>query len=148
MREIRRNQWPEKLAAQMKTLSADEIECLLGIRASNVHPLDILGYGYTSEGARRFRAEQPDFLPQIVAYVQSVLKREGIFPKGTDPSNPGYITYLQADGLAFRISKMVEAGFSRFERIATDPISETEAIKEYIREVANPDYIRVVQPRG
>ncbi len=132
----------------MKLLSPNEIECLLGVQASTVHPLDILGYGYTSEGARRFRAEQPDFLPQIVAYVRSVLGREGIFPQDADPGDAGYRTFLKADGLSFRISRMVEVGFSRYERISTDLLSETEAINGYIREVANPDYIHVAQPMG
>lgn len=132
----------------MKTLSQCEIECLLGIRASNDHPLDILGYGYTSEGARRFRAEQPDFLPQIAAYVRNVLLREGIFPKETNPDDAGYRTFIRADGASFRISSMEEIGFSRYERISTDPLSETEAIHEYIRRVANPDYVHSAQPMG
>src|SRR5579864_2427135 len=101
----------------MKTLSANEIEFLLGIRGSKDHPLDILGYGYTSEGAERFRRERPDFLPQIVAYVQSVLRQTGVFPKDTDPENAGYRTFIRrADG-SFTISKMEEIGFSRYERI-------------------------------
>ena len=129
----------------MKTLSPDEIECLLGIRATNDHPLDILGYGYSSEGARRFRTEQPDFLPQIAAYVQSVLLREGIFPKGTNPGDPGWRTFIRADGASFRISSMEEIGFSRYERIFTDAMPETEGIREYIRRVANPDYVHSAQ---
>jgi hypothetical protein len=62
----------------MKTLSTEDIEFLLGVRASELHPLDILGYGYTSEGARRFRDEHPDFVPQIIAHVQSVLRTAGV----------------------------------------------------------------------
>jgi hypothetical protein len=132
----------------MKTLCPDEIECLLGVRASDFHPLDILGYGYSSEGARRFRAEQPDFLPQIAAYVRCVLERQRIFPKETDPGNPGYRTFIRADGVSFRISSMEEIGFSRYERLSTDPMPETEAIQEYIRRVANPDYVHSAQPMG
>jgi hypothetical protein len=78
----------------MKTLSPDEIECLVGARPSSAHPLDILGYGYTSEGARRFRAEKPDFLPQIVAHVESVLVEGGVFPEGANPDNPGFGTFI------------------------------------------------------
>lgn len=132
----------------MKTLSADEIECLLGIRASDAHPLDILGYGYSSEGARRFRAEQPDFMPQIAAHVRSVLVREGIFPKDTDPDNAGFRTIIVADGASFKISSMEEIGFSRYERFSTGPMSETAAIHEYIQQVANPDYVHSAQPMG
>lgn len=125
----------------MKTLSPDEIECLVGARPANVHPLDILGYGYTTEGARRFRAEQPDFLPQIVAYVQSVLVRGGVFPEGTNPDDPGFRTFIYGDGKSFRLSRMEESGVGRYERISTGPLSATEAIHAYVRRAANPDYV-------
>ena len=125
----------------MKTLSPDEIDCLLGIQATDAHPLDILGYGYSSDGARRFRAEKADFLPQIVAHVRSVLTREGIFPAQTNPEDAGYRTFIRADGIFFRISSMEEIGFSRFDRITTGPMPEAEAIHKYIRRVTNPDYV-------
>ena len=126
----------------MKTLSPNDIECLLGVRACKEHPLDVLGYGYTSEGARQFRIEQPDVLPQLVAHVRSVLRAEGLFPKGTVPAEAGYRTFILADGASFRVSSMQEIGLSRFERILSNPMSEAEAIREYIRRVANPDYVR------
>ena len=126
---------------EVKNLSSDEIECLLGIRATDAHPLDILGYGYSSEGTRRFRTENPDFLPQIVAHVRSVLAKAGIFPAQTNPTDPGYRTFIQADGSLFRVSSVEEIGFGQLDRIVTDAMPETEAIHEYIRQVANPDYV-------
>jgi len=36
---------------------------------------------------------------------------------------------------------MEEIGFSRYERVSSEPMSETEAIRGYIRQVANPDYV-------
>jgi hypothetical protein len=129
----------------MKTLSANDIECLLGIRASQAHPLEILGYGSTSEGAQKFGAEQPDFLPQIEAYVRSGLEREGIFPMGTDPDNPGPATCIRGDGDLYTVSSMEDTGTGIQERFSSVPLSETEAVMEYIRRVANPDYIRCVQ---
>jgi hypothetical protein len=125
----------------MKTLSPDEIDCLLGFRATDAHPLDILGYGYSSDGASRFRAEKPNFLPQIAAHVRSVLSKEGIFPAQTNPEDAGYRTFIRVEGKLFRISSMEEIGLSRFERITTDPMPEAKAIHEYIRMVANPDYV-------
>src|ERR1019366_7534227 len=106
----------------MKTLSPDDIECLLGVRACKEHPLDILGYGDTSEGARRFRTEHPDVLPQLEAYVRSVLRAEGIFPKGTNPEDAGYRTFIVADGGSFRVSSMEELGFSRYARMLSSPM--------------------------
>jgi len=125
----------------MKTLAPEEIECLVGAKHSDLHPLDILGYGFTSEGARRFRAEQPRFLPQIVAYIQSVLVRASIFPEQTNPDDPGIKPFIYADGSSFKISMMVEAGVGRFERICTGPLPETEAIQKYVRTAVNTDYV-------
>ena len=122
----------------MKTLSTKEIESLLGIPGSGDHPLEILGYGYTSEGARRFRTERPDFVPQIVAHVQSILRAADIYPRDTDPGDAGWWTFIRHDGGSFTISSMEEIGFGRFERIVSEPMSETAAIREFIRRAANP----------
>jgi len=126
----------------MKTLSEDEIESLLGVCQSEDHPLDILGYGFTSEGVRRFRAERPDFLPQIFAYVQRILRESRVFPALTSPDDAGFKTFIHADGAAFKVSRMEEIGVGRYERISSGPLSEAEAIREYVRRVVNPDYIR------
>ncbi len=136
------------IAFRMKTLSPDEIECLLGVQLSIDHPLDILGYGYTSEGVRRFRNERPCFLPQIVEYVRSVLTAEGIFPRATDPNNPGLKTFIRGDRGSFSISSMEEIRYGKYQRLTTDPMSESEAIHTYIRLVANPDYIYFPAPQG
>jgi len=130
----------------MKTLSPAEIESLLGAGPAKGHPLDILGYGFDSDGVRRFRTEQPDFLPQIVAYVQAVLARAGIFPEATNHDDPGFATFIYADGASFRISRMEEVGVTRYKRISTGPLPEAEAVLEYIRRVANPDYVRCGRP--
>jgi hypothetical protein len=132
----------------VKILSTEEIECLLRIRASDDHPLEILGYGYTSDGARRFRAEQPDFLPQIAAYVQSVLQTAGIFPRDTDPENAGFRTFIRRDGGLFTLSSVEDVSLSRYERIRSAPMSEAVAIGEYIRHVVNPDYVCVSEAKG
>lgn len=125
----------------MKTLAPDEIEVLLGLRPSHDHPLEILGYGYSSEGARSFRAERPNFLPQVVAYVQRVLAEAHLFPQGIDRDNPGTRTFIYGDGVLFRVSSVEEVGIGRYERISTGPLSEMEAVQAFIRKVANPDYI-------
>lgn len=129
-------------------LSTEQIEYLLGVRASDTHPLEILGYGHTSEGAQRFRAEQPDFMPQLIAHVRSVLSMEGIFPKGTVPDDLGEKTIIRTEGEMFVVSSMEEAGVGRYERISTRPMPDIEAIHEYIRRVANPDYVRPPKRSG
>ena len=126
----------------MKTLAPGEIEALLGVRHSHDHPLDILGYGFTSEGARRLRAERPDFLPQIVAYMQGVLATAGVFPEGAKRDNPEMTTFVYRDGASFKVSSTEEAGIGRYERVSTGPLSEMEALHAFIRRVTNPDYVR------
>ncbi len=125
----------------MKTLASDEIEALLGVRPLHEHPLEILGYGFTSEGMRRFRAERPNFLPQLEAYVQSVLARAGVFPEGTERENPGTRTFIYRDGASFKLSSVEEVGLGRYERFSTGPLSAIEAVHAFIRRVANPDYV-------
>jgi hypothetical protein len=127
----------------LKTLSEAEIESLLGIRKTADHPLDVLGYGFTTEGQKRFHSEHPNFYPQIAEYVKTVLRREGVFPSDTDVANPGLRTFIRADGSMFRISTLEETGLSRYERITSRALSEREAIREYVRQVANPDYIAI-----
>jgi hypothetical protein len=130
----------------MKSLSPDEIECLLEVRPSKAHPLDILGYGYSSEGARLFRAERPDFLPQIAGYIRSVLARSGVFPEGINRENAGFRAFLYPQASAFWLSRVKAVGLGRYERIVSGPMSEREAITDYIQSVANPDYIDWRQP--
>src|ERR1700722_2906760 len=126
----------------MKILSPDEIDSLLEVRPTDAHPLDILGYGYTTEGADKFRAEQPNFVPQIAAYVHRVLESVGIFPPDIDLAAAGYRTFIRKTGKVFEVSSMEEIGSSRFERFATGPFSEQEAVRKYIERVTNPDYIQ------
>ena len=125
----------------MKTLSPLEIESLLGIRPCTEHPLDILGYGYTTEGARRFRAEKPDFQPQLVEHVHRVLAEQGVFPPAVDRQNPELATFIVLDQGWFRLSTMEEIGVGRFERFFSPPMSAKDAAEDYVRRVANPDYI-------
>jgi hypothetical protein len=125
----------------LKTLAPDEIELLLQARPNDRHPLDILGYGYTSDGARRFRTERPDFSPQIIAHIGRILRASGIFPAHLDRNNPGSTAFIYADGSSFRVSSLEEVGVSRDERLSSEPLSEREAILAYIRRVANSDYV-------
>ena len=124
----------------MKTLTADEIESLLQ-RPNDRHPLDIFGYGYTSEGIRRFRAERPDFCPQIIAHIESVLRTSGIFPPHVERDNPGSTAFIYAEGSSFRISSLEEVGLARYQRVSSEALPEREAILAYIRRLANPDYV-------
>lgn len=125
----------------MKILFPDEIECLMGLQPTKLHPLEILGYDCSSEGARRFRAEQPSFLPQVVAHVQGSLAKIGGFPRAYLPGEYECRTFIQADGAGFRVSYMVEAGCSLEKRMLTDPMSDFQAARDYVLRVVNADYV-------
>jgi hypothetical protein len=126
----------------LKKLAPDEIESLLQARPNDRHPLDILGYDYTSDGARRFRTERPDFAPQIITHIESVLRASGIFPSHVDRDNPGSTTFIYADGPLYRVSGLEEVGVARYQRLSSEPMHQKGSIVAYIRRVANPDHVR------
>ena len=125
----------------MKKLSTEDIECLLGVRTSDQHPLDILGYGCTSEGVRRFREERPNFSPQIVDHVRKELLAAGTFPPGIDTNEADRRTFIRRDKDSFTVTSMKEIGLNRYKSVTSKPMTETAAIHEFIRLVTNPDYV-------
>lgn len=127
----------------MKTLSADDILSLVGARVDDRHPLEIIGYDLTSEGARRFREEKPDFVPQITAHIQEMLSTHGIFPKDTNLEEPGWRAFIQKTETGFRMSWVAEVGTSRFDRLQKDYKAADAAIHDYLLEVCNPDYVSI-----
>src|SRR5205085_9617598 len=116
-------------------------ESLLQARPNDRHPLDILGYGYTSDGACRFRTERPDFSPEIIAHIESVLRASSIFPPHVDRDDPGSTTFIYTDGSSFRVSSVEEVGLARYQRLLSEPMNQKDAIIAYIRSVANAEYV-------
>ncbi len=125
----------------MKTLSDLEIECLLGIQSTTDHSLDILGYGFSTDGTRRFRFERPNFYPQLAWFIERVLSETPIFPSRINPNDPGFSTFIRANNSGFCVSALEEIGVGRYERILSPTLSKQEAIREYVHRVVNPDYI-------
>ena len=125
----------------MKTLTANEIEELLGIRTTNEHPLDILGFGFTTEGAARFRAERSDFLPQVKAHIRQQLEASGRFPAGVDVEDPGHRSFIRKVAIGYLMSSEEEIALHRYARIVTELASEDQAISAYLERAANPDYL-------
>ncbi|MBE2179470.1 MAG: hypothetical protein IAE97_03280 [Chthoniobacterales bacterium] len=127
----------------MKTLSENDILSLVGARPDDRHPLEIIGYDFTSEGVRRFREEKPNFLPQMKKHIQESLLASGIFPQDTNPEDPGWRAFIQRSGSQYKMSWVAEVGTSRFDRFSTDHKSIDAAIHDYLLEVCNPDYVPI-----
>ncbi|MEO5917835.1 MAG: hypothetical protein ABIS50_26620 [Luteolibacter sp.] len=125
----------------MKTLTANEIEELLGVRPTSEHPLDILGFGFTTEGAVRFRAEHPDFLPQVKAHIRQQLGVSGHFPERIDAEDSEHRTFIRKVASGYLMSSEEEIGLYRYAPVVTEFDSEDQAISAYVERVANPDYL-------
>lgn len=124
----------------MKKLSVSEVDSLLGLHSTRDHPLDIFGYGFTTEGASRFRVERPDFLPQIVEHVRSILRSAGEFPSGLEVESGNEQAFVRGEGEWFFVSSMEEVSLGCFKRIHAGPMSETDAIRTYLQKMLNADY--------
>jgi hypothetical protein len=127
----------------MIALSTSDIESLIGVRADDRHPLEIMGYDFTSEGVRRFREEKPDFLPQIRDHIRAVLLANTIFPPNTNREDPGWRTFIESSGHRYTLSTIEEIGLGRYDRFRTDYSSPEEAIESFLQQVCNPDYLPV-----
>mgnify|MGYP001569290726 CR=1 FL=1 len=131
----------------MKTLTASEIEKLLGVCQTNEHPLDILGFGFTTEGAIRFRAEHPNFLPQVKAHIRQQLAACGHFPEGADTEDSEHRTFIRKMASGYLMSSEEEIALYRYESVVTEFDSQDQAISAYIERVASSDYLSP-KPKG
>jgi hypothetical protein len=132
---------------KLKTLTANEIEELLGVRATNDHPLDILGFGFTTEGVERFRAEHPDFFPQVKAHIRQQLAVCGHFPEGIDAEDSDHRTFIRKMSSGYLMSSEEEIALYRYEPVVTEFDSEDQAISAYVERVASSDYLSP-KPKG
>lgn len=131
----------------MKTLKANEIEKLLRVCQTNEHPLDILGFGFTTEGAIRFRAEQPNFLPQVKAHIRQQLAVYGHFPEGAHTEDSEHRTFIKKLASGYLMSSEEEVALYRYVPVVTEFDSEDQAISAYVERVASSDYLSP-KPKG
>jgi hypothetical protein len=101
----------------MVSLRYQDVLELLGCAKSDRHPLEILGYDYSTRGARRFRAEQPDFVPQVCQLIQMSLDETGSFPRkpGEEILRGGTYLERRPDGV-ISLHTSVERGNPRPEK--------------------------------
>jgi hypothetical protein len=126
------------------TLTYRDLIELLRIVPTKRHPLEILGYEYSTRGALQFRQDCPDFLPQAYRLIEQSLAETGSFPRNPQPGVDwdGSMLLSGPDG---RITFFSSAEISVFESIRTrfDFGSVQEAIYELLRKTADGTYLRV-----
>jgi len=137
-------QWHQTVEDIVVTLTYLDLIELLRIVPTKRHPLEILGYEYSTRGARQFRQDRPDFLPQAYRLIEQSLQETGSFPRNPHPGVDWVGSMLESrpDG---RITVFSSAEITVFETIRTrcDFLSVHEAIYEVLRKTADRAYLRV-----
>jgi hypothetical protein len=129
------------------SLTYQDLLELLRIVPTKRHPLEIMGYEYSTRRTRQFRRDRPDFFPQAYRLVEQSLEETGSFPRNPHPGVDWAGSMLQSrpDG---RITFFSSAEIGVFESIRTrcDFDSVQEAIHEVLRKTADRAYLSVPQP--
>jgi len=128
----------------MVTLSYQDVLELLRYAASDRHPLEILGYDCSTGGARQFRRDRPDYVPQVSKLIQSSLEESGSFPRELSDQLLKDGTYLERrPDDVISLHRSVEISVSRTVRVSEDFTSMRSAILELLRLVGDPAYLFV-----
>jgi hypothetical protein len=126
----------------MVTLTYQDVLELLRYAASDRHPLEILGYDCSTRGARQFRQDRPDFVPQVCKLIQTSLEEAGSFPREPSAEVLQEGTYLERgpdDVISLHTS--VEISVSQTARVRKDFASMRSAMIELLRRVSDPAYL-------
>jgi hypothetical protein len=128
----------------MVILTDQDLLELLRYTPSERHTLEILGYDYSTRGARQFRRERPDFLPQICRLIRACLEEAGSFPREPSTAVLAEGTYLERrpDGVTV-LHASVEVSMNRTAQVRIDFESVDGAILELLRRLADPAYLTV-----
>jgi hypothetical protein len=126
----------------MVTLSYQDLLEWLGYATTDRHPLEILGYEYSTRGARQFRGERPDFLPQVCRIIEASLEEAGAFPRAPGPGVLEDGAYLERrPGGTIALHRNVEVGMSQTARVRTDFATARAAALELVRQLIDPAYL-------
>ena len=128
----------------MVALTERDVLELLCFAESSRRPLEILGYEYSSRGARRFRSERPDFLPSVCQIIRASLEQAGTFPRAPSAALREDGPYLERrpDGGVSLVTSF-EVGISQTERVRIEFASMQDAILGLLRRVSDPAYLTV-----
>jgi len=120
----------------MVTLSEQDVLELLGYPAERRHPLEILGFGASTQGAEAFRAQRPDYVPEVSGIITKAVERDGRFP-----SEPLCPFIRKIDESSYVVHYYVEKSMGQIEETSTRVPSVEHATVLLLRETANPDYL-------
>lgn len=128
----------------MVSLSTNDVLELMRYQPAHRHPLEILGYEYSTRGRKLFRQECPDYFPQIVALIDASLAERGTFPPEPNEDVLREGTYLErkADGQV-TLHTSVEVSISQTARVNIDFPSARAAIVELIKRLIDRAYLTV-----
>jgi hypothetical protein len=128
----------------MVTLSYQDVLELLHYSETNRHPLEIFGFACSTRGARQFRQDRPDFVPQICQVIQASMEEAGSFPREPSAEVLKEGTYLERrpDGM-ISFHSSVEISVIQTARVRQDFPSMRAAIIALLRRICDPAYLPV-----
>jgi hypothetical protein len=128
----------------MVNLTEHDLLELLGYAATGRHPLEVLGYGYSTRGAQELRRERPDLVPQACRLIRASLEEAGTFPRqpGEEVVKEGLYLERRPGGVV-ALHMSVEVGTARTARARVDFATAEGAILELLRRLGDPAYLPV-----
>jgi len=128
----------------MVTLTYQDVLELFRYVASDRHTLEILGHDCSTRGARQFRQDRPDYVPQVCRLIQTSLEESGSFPRELSDEllKDGIYLERRPDGV-ISLHSSAEISVSRTARVREDFISMRSAMIELLRRLSDPPYLPV-----
>jgi len=115
----------------------------MGYRERTRHPIEILGYEYTTQGMNEFRSDKPDVESELVSIIKRTFEEHTTFPAEISENLMKNGTYLFLDSKHNVIfSSLEEIGYLKYERIETKCKNITEAALKIIKEKVDPQLLQ------
>ena len=129
------------------TLGEPDLLEWLGYSTPRRHPLKILGYDDSTRGARRFREERPNVLPEACRLIEMALAEAGLFPREPGPGVLEDGVYLERrPGGIVALHRSDEVSFSQTARVHIDFGTAREAAWALLRLLCDPAYLPAADP--
>jgi hypothetical protein len=128
----------------MTNLSYQDALELLRYENSGRHPLEILGYEYSTRGSNRFREDRPNVVSQIERLIRESLEEAGVFPR----EHPGGDSLERLAGGVIVLHTSAEISVSQTIPVQYAFASMIEAIYSLIRARGDSVYVALDRPDG
>ena len=120
----------------------DSLE-FLGYSESKRHPIEILGFEYTTQGMKYFRSNKPDVIQILSSVITQTINEYGTYPADIPESlrkNGAYIFTTQNDEVIY--SAPEETMYSKFQRFDTRCKTSSEAAIKLIERKVEPELLK------